>query len=256
MTRIRDRAIEELINFKPLIDSVDLVVLAVNHQVDHWLPIAYSRLCQRRDALTLLEGERLGIGTVCLLYRAREKIREGATLQNDGVAESFDPELVHRTVYEVFWPEKEVPKLESPVGLAHSEATNGNHDEFRDAQSSRDADSGVAGEQTNKKATPTKTEKEEKGKQRDNRKSKAGGTKTTRGGAVEPDKKGKKASNRDGDTGKADEGDHERDGGNANSDAGNQEHTEFQSNVSQRFVDGHRGIGRKWTSRPTSVALI
>ena len=239
MTRIRHRAIRELINFEPLIDSVDLVVLAINHQVDHWLPIAYSRLCQRRDTLTVPEGERLGIETVCLLYRAREKIREGATLQNDAVAEPFDSELVHRAVYEVFWPEKEVPKLESPVDLAHSEATNGNHDELGGAQLSRDANRGVAGEQTNKKATPTKTEKEERGRQRDNKKSKTGGTKTTGGGAVG---KGKKALDRDGDTGKADNGDHERDGCDANSDAGNQEHAEFQSNVSQRFVDGHRGI--------------
>ena len=118
MTRVRDRAIKEIINFAPRIDSVDLVDLAINHQVEHWLPIAYSRLCQRRETITVQEGERLGVETVCLLYMARQKVRESATLQNGDPAEPFDRELVHRTVYRVFWPEREVPELESLMDSA------------------------------------------------------------------------------------------------------------------------------------------
>ena len=149
MTRVRDRAIKEIMDFTPQIDSVDLVVLAVDHQVDHWLPIAYSRLCQRKETLTVQEGKRLGLETVCLLYRARQKVREGTTSQIDGVTEPFDQELVHRTVYEVFWPEQKVPKLESSMNSAQVqeqvETMNGDHE---------DGGSGTAGRQ------PTKAGKE------------------------------------------------------------------------------------------------
>ena len=75
MTRVRDREIK-IVNFTPRTDSVNLVVVAVDCNVGHCLPIAYSRLCQHKKTLTVQEGGRLGIETVCLLYRARQKVRE------------------------------------------------------------------------------------------------------------------------------------------------------------------------------------
>ena len=76
MTRVRDREIEEIVNFTPRTDSVNLVVVAVDCNVGHCLPIAYSRLCQHQKTLTVQEGGKLGLETVCLLYRARQKVRE------------------------------------------------------------------------------------------------------------------------------------------------------------------------------------
>ena len=125
MTRVRNRAIREITNFTPRIDSVDLVVLAVDHQVKAWLPIAYSRLCQRKETLTIEEGKRLGLETVCLLYRARQKVREDTTSPIDDVAEPFDRELVHQVVYEVFWPGQKVPKLEPSMNSAAAKADKG-----------------------------------------------------------------------------------------------------------------------------------
>ena len=66
----------KIVNFTPRTDSVNLVVVAVDCNVGHCLPIAYSRLCQHKKTLTVQEGGRLGIETVCLLYRARQKVRE------------------------------------------------------------------------------------------------------------------------------------------------------------------------------------
>ena len=76
MTRVRDREIKEIVNFTPRTDSVNLVVVAVDCNVGHCLPISYSRLCQHKKTLTVQEGGRLGIETVCLLYRARQKVQE------------------------------------------------------------------------------------------------------------------------------------------------------------------------------------
>ena len=169
MTRVRDRAIKEIMDFTPRIDSVDLVVLAVDHQVGHWLPIAYSRLCQRKETLTVQEGKRLGLETVCLLYRARQKVREDTTSQIDDVTEPFDRELVHRTVYEVFWPEQKVPKLESSMNSAQVqeqvETMNEDHE---------DGGSGTAERQ------PTKAEKERERKAKAKEKKKAGAEGTER----------------------------------------------------------------------------
>ena len=66
----------KIVNFTPRTDSVNLVVVAVDCNVGHCLPIAYSRLCQHKKTLTVQEGGRLGLETVCLLYRARQKVRE------------------------------------------------------------------------------------------------------------------------------------------------------------------------------------
>ena len=181
MTRVRDRAIKEIMDFTPQIDSVDLVVLAVDHQVGHWLPIAYSRLCQRKETLTVQEGKRLGLETVCLLYRARQKVREDTTSQIDDVTEPFDRELVHRTVYEVFWPEQKVPKLESSMNSAQVqeqvETMNEDHEDSGSGTAGRQpTKAGKERERAEKERERAEKERERKAKGKEKKKTGAEGT--------------------------------------------------------------------------------
>jgi len=70
--KIRARSIRELEAIQSRVDPIERVVLAVRHNIPHWLSGAYQELCQRQDSLSEDEGERLGLSTVIKLMRARE----------------------------------------------------------------------------------------------------------------------------------------------------------------------------------------
>jgi hypothetical protein len=72
--KIRNRAIREIEEGHAKLDPVERVVLAVRHNIPHWLVPAYQELCQRQDTLTEEEGEKLGLSTVIKLMRARESL--------------------------------------------------------------------------------------------------------------------------------------------------------------------------------------
>lgn len=75
MDRIRERAIKEIVQFKPRINPVDQVVLAVKFSIPSWLPIAYAALCRRWNPIEVEEARKLGVDTTALLAKARERIR-------------------------------------------------------------------------------------------------------------------------------------------------------------------------------------
>lgn len=130
MKRIRTRAIAEIIGFRPRMDPVDQIVLALKHDVPEWIPLGYAALCQRDDPLEVEEAERLGIRTTALLAKARERVRKiGGALRDNYDREilpweknaasilsgeitpptpnPFDVSLVDRVLKEIFWPEPE-----------------------------------------------------------------------------------------------------------------------------------------------------
>ena len=118
ITSIWDRAIEDIINFKPHINSVELVALAVSHQ--GWAS-ATDCIFEIVDAKTLWPCRKGKNWDSTLVIHSTS---ENKTSQNDTVAEPFDWALVHQAVYEVFWPEQDAPELEPMID---PEATNANH---------------------------------------------------------------------------------------------------------------------------------
>ena len=144
MNRIRTRAIAEIISFRPNIDPVDQVVLAVQHNIPEWLPLGYAALCQREDPLELEEAERLGMKTTVLLAKARESVRKIGSVPQNNIpmtpeldigpgwpgynrppspirvqpltpdSAPFDASLVDRVLTEIFWPTPVVPEPEVP----------------------------------------------------------------------------------------------------------------------------------------------
>ncbi|CCM04332.1 uncharacterized protein FIBRA_06503 [Fibroporia radiculosa] len=71
---IRKRAVQEITRFTEPLDPVERVVLATRHDVPQWLKPAYVELCQRRDALSVKEGQQIGLETAIPLARAREEL--------------------------------------------------------------------------------------------------------------------------------------------------------------------------------------
>lgn len=144
MKRIRSRAITEILSFRPRIDPVEQVGLAVKHGVPDWLPIAYAALCEREDAIEIEEAIKLGLETTVLLAKARERVRKTNTkpLRDavpcglfGGLRPSVpdpapsDASVVDRILEEIFWPAP--AKLPDPGPLDNSEAAR-EYDEFGD----------------------------------------------------------------------------------------------------------------------------
>ena len=75
MTKLRTRAIDEITAFYPRIDPVDQIVLAVQYDVNRWLSIGYAALVRRETPLECEEARRLGVDTMCLIAKARERYR-------------------------------------------------------------------------------------------------------------------------------------------------------------------------------------
>ena len=89
--RIRSRAIAALAPgptpySTQLVDPVDIVVLAVKHDVPQWLETAYVSLCMREHSLEEEEGEKLGVVTSIKLAKARERFwrEQTAAAQSEG----------------------------------------------------------------------------------------------------------------------------------------------------------------------------
>ncbi|KAJ7450818.1 hypothetical protein FB451DRAFT_1410140 [Mycena latifolia] len=57
------------------IDPIQQIVLAERHDIPHWLPIAYTAICERSKPLEEWEAEKIGYRKITLLARAREAIR-------------------------------------------------------------------------------------------------------------------------------------------------------------------------------------
>lgn len=110
MTRMRNRAIREIYDFRPRIDPIEQIVLAVKCGVEEWLPIAYTALCKRKDAIQLEEAEKIGIVITVKLNIARELIRKRSSVPPGA---SFDRYLVNNVIFEIFWPGDNVPEPES-----------------------------------------------------------------------------------------------------------------------------------------------
>ena len=75
MTKLRTRAIDEITAFYPRIDPVDQIVLAVQYDVNRWLSTGYVALVQRETPLECDEARKLGVDTMCLIAKARERYR-------------------------------------------------------------------------------------------------------------------------------------------------------------------------------------
>lgn len=108
--KLRERSIRELEAIQPRLDPVERIVLAVRHNIPHWRSGAYQELCQRRDPLLEVEGERLGVSMVVKLMRARE-IRLSAGLATVTAA---DPGLTQQRS-EILYPPLSLKRLLTSV---------------------------------------------------------------------------------------------------------------------------------------------
>ncbi|TFK25660.1 hypothetical protein FA15DRAFT_589943, partial [Coprinopsis marcescibilis] len=71
---LRRRAISEL---GALTSAVDRIVLAQVHDVREWLVPAYCELVTRGRAVSMEEGERLGVGSVVKIWEVEGELRRG-----------------------------------------------------------------------------------------------------------------------------------------------------------------------------------
>ena len=91
MTKIRQRAIEEIPRCVPPIDPIEKIVQAQKHNIPEWLPSAIKDLCRRRNPLEEWEAVRIGLSITVKIARVREAMRE------------VNPYIsLERSVYEVF----------------------------------------------------------------------------------------------------------------------------------------------------------
>ena len=127
--RIRDRAIAALAPgptpySSHVLNPVDMIALALKHDIPQWLETAYVLLCMRENPLEEEEGERLGVLTTIRLAKARERFWKEQAAQSEGRLEEdvrlgasaqrrisvlFGPPCPKRAratqiVNEVFWP--------------------------------------------------------------------------------------------------------------------------------------------------------
>ena len=75
MTKLRIRAIDEITTFRPHIDPVDQIALGVQYDVYRWLFTGYTALVRRETPLECDEARKLGVDTMCLIAKARERYR-------------------------------------------------------------------------------------------------------------------------------------------------------------------------------------
>ena len=75
MTKLRTRAIDEITAFYPRINPVDQIVLAVQYDLNRWLSTGYVALVRRETPLECDEARKLGVDTMCLIAKARERYK-------------------------------------------------------------------------------------------------------------------------------------------------------------------------------------
>jgi hypothetical protein len=73
MSRVRDFAVKAIATRKGVKDTVTIINLAMEFDIQEWLAPAYAELCYRKKALTAEEGQLLGWETFAKLTEAREK---------------------------------------------------------------------------------------------------------------------------------------------------------------------------------------
>ena len=89
MAKLRTRAIDEITTFHPRIDPVDQIVLAVQYDISKWLSPGYAALVRRESPLECDEARKLGVDTICLIAKARERYR-GALVRRESPFECND----------------------------------------------------------------------------------------------------------------------------------------------------------------------
>ncbi|KDQ53600.1 hypothetical protein JAAARDRAFT_136783, partial [Jaapia argillacea MUCL 33604] len=85
-TTIRTLAIGELF---PLASPVDKIVVGRQYDIPEWLQDAYIAICERPEALTKKEGERLGLDEVIRISQLRQDVRTSAVLLERGEIQTF-----------------------------------------------------------------------------------------------------------------------------------------------------------------------
>lgn len=111
-SKIRTRAVREITAQRQSLSAVEIIVLAIRHDVSGWLAQAYADLCRRPYPLDELEAERLGARITARVGRARENILEETyrTTWQKRYGSRYTPpdapdeELISRVVNDVFWP--------------------------------------------------------------------------------------------------------------------------------------------------------
>ena len=120
MVKVRTRAIDEITTFRPRIDPVDQIVLAIQYDISKWLSAGYAALVRRESPLECDEAKKLGVDTMCLIAKARERYRSGlARTETPGECDDGgfgilipassktamkDGDVVDRLVQDIFWP--------------------------------------------------------------------------------------------------------------------------------------------------------
>ncbi|KDQ59001.1 hypothetical protein JAAARDRAFT_33729 [Jaapia argillacea MUCL 33604] len=74
---IRTLAIRELF---PFASPIDKIVVGIRYDINEWLNDAYVAICERPEAVTKLEGERLGLDEVIKISKMRQDARIGYKL--------------------------------------------------------------------------------------------------------------------------------------------------------------------------------
>ncbi|CCL99365.1 uncharacterized protein FIBRA_01383 [Fibroporia radiculosa] len=110
-SRVRACAIREITARRESLSAVEIIVLAIRHDIPGWLASAYADLCRRTHPLDDLEAEELGARITARVGRARETIRdetyrssqEKRNGNRSSGSETLDEEIVSRVVMDVFW---------------------------------------------------------------------------------------------------------------------------------------------------------
>ncbi len=71
--KVRERAIKEITARLEMIDSFDLIGLAVKYDVQQWLKPAYRRIVTRDNLITHAEAEKIPFPMAVMLMRSREQ---------------------------------------------------------------------------------------------------------------------------------------------------------------------------------------
>ncbi|KAH9834778.1 uncharacterized protein C8Q71DRAFT_123863 [Rhodofomes roseus] len=110
-SKLRSRSIREISSRRDSLTAVETIVLAHKHDVPVWLAKAYGDLCRRPHPLDDAEADQLGAKITARIARARETIRDETfravyqtrSVNRAALPDTFDDELVSRTVMDVFW---------------------------------------------------------------------------------------------------------------------------------------------------------
>jgi hypothetical protein len=117
---IRERSIKEIAGFCPALDPVQMVELALRHDIPSWLEPAYCSLCKRPQPMNESEVNKLGVNIAVKITNARDILRKShapATHAssfrsvpqqnrwgNAGGSVAFADDQVRKVVRDTFWP--------------------------------------------------------------------------------------------------------------------------------------------------------